>query len=244
MIIGDSFVFIHNPHTAGAFLRTAFKKMFPEANFFELTRWHQPIQKLSKRHWNKMKFGVIRNPWEWYVSFYKHQQPNGPLLRFFLNGKENTFNNFLIQLLSKEFALDNKNKLFHPVGNPYVAPSISKLEYISNLDIGFFTYRYIYMFFDNYEDIFYKKTQFNLSNHDKLISLDEVCKQENLVKDIINIFKKHNMFLNEKRQKNLMETKKENFTNHKPYKEYYSQDLVKLVENKDNLIIQKYNYKF
>ena len=116
MIINDKFVFLHNPHTGGAFVRTMMKKSFPNSDFQELTKWHEPIQSLDKKHWNKLKFGAIRNPWEWYVSFYFKQYPKGNVLTTALDGKENNFENFLSSLLSLRFICTAKTlKGYHTI---------------------------------------------------------------------------------------------------------------------------------
>jgi hypothetical protein len=243
MIIGNKFVFIHNPRTGGSFVRNSFKKIFPSANFSALEDWHKPIDLLDKRHKNKLKFGVIRNPWSWYVSWYHHQQPKGKWLTLFLNGKSNTFRNFLTGVLSSSFARKNKGLKFHPVGNPYLKPSIPVLDYISNLGIGFVTYRYLYMFFNNYENIFYGKRDI-WTNHNKLLSLDCVIKNENIANDIIKVFNQNNILLSSNNKGILRNAPRRNITNHKPYQTYYDEELVQLVGEKDKLVIDRYKYKF
>jgi hypothetical protein len=242
MIISDQFVFIHNPHTGGAFVKTLLKLAFPTAHFDELTAWHEPIQNLDKKHWHKLKFGAIRNPWEWYVSFYFKQQPKGGTLTLALDGKANTFENFLTNLLSLDFAKRKSNLKLHKVGNPYVKPAVPKFDYMRRLDVGFFSYRYIYMFFDNYERIFYSDDK--MLAFKKPFSLDEVYDTQNIVENISTIFDKHKIKVTPEVKQKWAKLPIENQSQHKHYREYYSQKLINLVKYKDRLIIEKHGYSF
>lgn len=245
MIIDDKFVFIHNPHTGGAFIRSALKKAFPKATFMELTAWHTPIQNLDPKYNNRFKFGIIRNPWEWYVSFFHHQRPNGPLVRLFTNYQTDNFSLFLKNILSTDFIKNRLEMKFHPVGNPYVPATVPKLQYMYNLDIGFFSYRYIYMFFNNYENIFFN-TDKNLifKEHDSLISVNKVIKNEGMVTNLINMFDERNIQIEPKVKKEWTITPRENTVPRRHYKSYYTKELIELVQYKDRLIIDKYGYKF
>jgi hypothetical protein len=116
---------------------------------------------------------------------------------------------------------------------------------MNSLDVGFFTYRYIYMFFDNYERILLGKDPDVFKNHNKLLSLNRVIKKENLSKALINICVNKG-FCNEgeiiqisERQKTKVNTSK-----HKHYTHYYNKRLIGLVKHKDRLIIDKYGYRF
>lgn len=245
MIISDKFVFIHNPRTGGAFVRRFAKKAFPNSKFSELHRWHDPVDMLPHIHDNKLKFGIIRNPWAWYVSWYFHQQPHGNWLRFILQNQSNTFENFITTVLSKKFAKTHRENKFFPVGNPYAKPNVPVFDYMARMNIGFFTYRYIYMFFRKYNNIFYNNTRRTfIENHDKLMSLDCVCKNENLANDLIEMFKEHNIPLTNGQQNLILFSKKHNITKHKPYMEYYSDATRGLVRQADGVIINKYGYRF
>jgi hypothetical protein len=246
MIVTDKFVFLHNPRTGGAYVRRILKQIFPPECFVPLEEWHTPVCNLNNDDFIKFKFGVIRNPWDWYVSLYHFQQPNGQWLRFTNSvGKNNTFKHFIITLLDDDFIYNNKDKLFHPVGNPYLKPCIPVFKYMNSLDVGFFTYRYIYMFFDKYEKIFLNKNLNIFKEHDAYLSLDKVIKKENLSKSLISLCVSNGFCENDKIQKITDKQKtKVNASKHDYYYKYYNTELIKLVEKKDKLIIDKYNYKF
>ena len=245
MIINDKFVFIHNPRTGGAFIRNIFKRSFPESQFAELHNFHIPISQLDKCHNTKLKFGVVRNPWAWYVSLYHFQQPNGKWLRLCSQGGKLTFKQFLTTFLSLEFANKNKHRKFYPVGNPYAPKIVPVFEYISSLDIGFFTYRYLYMFFSNYKEIFDKRVNV-FDNHNNLLSLsmDNILKTEELPNNIIKLFEHQDIAISTQDKQFWNTQPKRNYTQHKSYYDYYDKELIELVNYKDRLVIEQYSYKF
>lgn len=241
MIINDKFVFIHNPRTGGAFVRNMFKHSFPESEFAKLHHFHLPISSLREEHKKKLKFGMVRNPWAWYVSLYHFQQPHGKWLRLCFPDSKPTFKQFLTTFLSSEFAQQNSHQKFHPAGNPYAPKTVPVFEYMSRLDIGFFTYRYIYMFFHDYMQIFNQDGAFN---HDKMISVDNILKTEELPNNIINLFGRNGIAISPEDKKYWRTRPKRNATQHKPYHSYYDKELIELVRHKDRLIIGQYGYKF
>ena len=223
MILNDKFVFIHNPRTGGAFIKTMFKEILPIEEFKPLEEYHLPVSSVPKSHKDKMKFGMVRNPWAWYVSLYHFQQPNGKWLRL---TKAKTFQGFVKTFLSDEFIQENRAKRFYPVGNPNLPPTVPKFEYMDNLDIGFFTYRYIYMFFNDYKEIFAGNKNI-WTDHDELISLDSVLKTEELPHNIIRLLDNNGIVLSSKNRADFCRQPKKNYTHHKPYQHYYDDGTVK-----------------
>jgi len=241
MIINDKFVFIHNPRTGGAFIKNLCKRSFSDSKFADLQDYHLPIASLEEQYRDRLKFGMIRNPWAWYVSLYHFQQPRGQWLR--LCSPNNNFKEFVTTLLSSEFAKKNKQTKFFPVGNPSAPKTVPVFQYMHDLSVGFFSYRYIYMFFDLYKDIFGGQEDI-FANHDNLLSLDCVLKTEELPNNVINLFDKNYIIVPTEEKKRWKKEPKRNYTKHKPYQHYYDEELIELVEFKDRLIIEKYNYEF
>jgi hypothetical protein len=244
MIIGNKFAFIHNPHTGGSFIRGALKQAFPEAVFNQLENWHMPVATLDKKHWGKLKWGVVRNPYEWYASFFCHQQPNGFWLKFF-GGPNKTFETFLTNMMSLDFIHDRLGSKYHPVGNPYLPPSVTVLDYLNGLDIGFFSYRYVYMFFENYNEILLGNKEL-FTKHNELISMDHICRNENMVEEIINMFESRNIKIAPSVKQCWKKLPRENSKKKGRYTDYYkgNKKLIQLVEYKDRLLIDKYGYKY
>jgi len=96
----------------------------------------------------------------------------------------------------------------------------------------------------NYKNIIKQPRSYLLENHDKLLSLNFVCKLENLQTDLINNFEKYNLPLGPLRKLFLKRMRKRNTTKHRHYSTYYNDETRKLVALKDSIIIDKYNYTF
>jgi hypothetical protein len=235
-------VFIHNPRTGGAFVKTLFKEYLPLTCFAALEDYHLPISQVPAEFKDKMSFGLIRNPWSWYVSLYHFQQPCGKWLRL---TKAKTFHDFVKTFLSDEFIQENRHKKFYPVGNPHLPPIVPKFEYIDNLTVGFYTYRYIYMFFNNYKEIFASKDlQGFKKKHDELLSVDHILRIEDLPNNIINLLAKNGTPVPLEVIPKWRGAPKKNHTHHKGYRELYTDHLIDLVAKKDSLIIENYGYEF
>jgi len=69
MVVHEKFVFLHLQKSAGCFTREFLAKAFPGAQD-RTDRRHWPLE---ERPAGKFVFGNIRNPWEWYVSWYSYR---------------------------------------------------------------------------------------------------------------------------------------------------------------------------
>lgn len=66
MLITDRFVFVHVPRTGGTFLS---RLAIDHLRVLRHTS-HQGVQYLPEEYADLPVFTVIRNPWDWYVSWY------------------------------------------------------------------------------------------------------------------------------------------------------------------------------
>src|SRR3989338_10831549 len=71
MIVTDKFVFVHLPRTGGTFVSEVIRKFFPSA---QEIGYHLPRALLPREFSHLPVLGTVRNPWEFYVSWYHHQQ--------------------------------------------------------------------------------------------------------------------------------------------------------------------------
>jgi len=103
MIITDKFIFLHFPKTWWEFV----------ANFIEKFLWpivyrwqkHDSILNIPEIYNNRLIFWFIRNPWDWYYSWYfyhKNLKKNerNPLLSFCSNNFELDINQTIKRLLN------------------------------------------------------------------------------------------------------------------------------------------------
>ena len=110
----------------------------------------------------------------------------------------------------------------------------------SELNIGMCTYQYL-LLFGNKQHIETKKEM-----RQENMGLDYVIKLEDIVTELPKMFKNFIFELSEEQIDALLKMKKLNTSSrrHKHYREYYTEETRDLVHEKDNFLINKYNYSF
>jgi hypothetical protein len=76
MLVADNLVFVHVPKAAGTFVQEALR-----AHLRILADWdyaHTSYDELPAEWRNLPAFCMIRNPWEWYVSWYHYELGAAP----------------------------------------------------------------------------------------------------------------------------------------------------------------------
>jgi hypothetical protein len=76
MLVTDSFVFLHVPKTGGTFVQTILPEYLPVQDFRPYT--HTPYNYLPERWQHLPVVCTIRNPWDWYVSWYHYDRQRPP----------------------------------------------------------------------------------------------------------------------------------------------------------------------
>jgi hypothetical protein len=72
MILSNRFVFIHMPKTGGSFVRELLTHHAPADWQIELHDNHPSIRDIPPTHKSLPIFGLVRNPFDWYVSWYHY----------------------------------------------------------------------------------------------------------------------------------------------------------------------------
>jgi len=78
MLVASQLVFVHIPRTAGAFVKQVLReqlKIDPAAPRFAT---HASYDELPTEFRERPGFCIVRNPWDWYVSWYRHSLARGP----------------------------------------------------------------------------------------------------------------------------------------------------------------------
>jgi len=232
MIISDKFVFITTPKTASTVTRNFLNGKF------RCKAQSKYMIDLSEKNRNKFKFGIVRNPWEYYVSWYTYQasQSNSLWMECILNGKKKTFENFLTQVMS--YRGNEKGKK-----NKWELEKFALMNGFSgdNLDIGLYTWYYIAYFSNLSKELLMNGEQTVddiLSNYGQFIHMDYLCDMRSLNIEIPKALAKAG-------HKGVQfGSRKENTTKHKHYSEYYNDVTKALVGEKDKLIIETHGFKF
>jgi hypothetical protein len=71
VIVTSRFVFLHLHKSGGTFVNRFLLKHFPDA---VVVGYHLPLSALPAEFGQRPVFGLVRNPWDYYVSWYAFQQ--------------------------------------------------------------------------------------------------------------------------------------------------------------------------
>ena len=230
MIVTDKFVFVHLPRSGGTFVSEVIKKFFPSAHEIG---YHLPRTLLPREYSHLPVLGAIRNPWDFYVSWYYHVWPRDagtPLVSWVSeNGKvgfegstRNALNlgvnndrlDALIEMLPEQVDYRKRN-----------IPNITKevIRRIRGTGIGYYTFRFNHLF-GNADDVFFYRL-------------------ETLRQDLLVFFERIGVANNELRDYVLRSDKK-NTAEHLHYSTYYTPELAELVSVRDRQVIERFGYVF
>jgi hypothetical protein len=230
MIVTDKFVFVHLPRSGGTFVSEVISKFFPSAHE---VGYHLPRALLPREYSHLPVLGAVRNPWEFYVSWYYHVWPrdaattlvswvteNGKLgfigtTRNALNlGVNNERLDVLIEMLPEQVDYRTRN-----------IPNITKeaVRRVRGTGLGYYTFRFNHLF-GNADDVF-------------------VCRLETLRQDLVGFFEGIGAATDELRDY-VFNSAKKNIAEHLHYSAYYTPDLAELVSIRDRQLIEKFAYVF
>lgn len=72
MLITTEFVFLHVPKTGGEFLKTLCERHFASRLVQHTVPKHAGVARIPEEYQQLPRFGLVRNPWDWYVSWYHY----------------------------------------------------------------------------------------------------------------------------------------------------------------------------
>lgn len=235
MIITDKFVFIHMHKTGGQSLNYILEKTMPN---FRAIGYHYPLELLPKEYTDRPVLGMVRNPWDWYISWYAfNTRPNvGNPLFFIVSdgcqaGYKQTIKN-LVNLGSDDTRSQNYRKALIEIlpetleGNHGVGLSKDCIRTFNNSDEGYFSW------------------QFNRMHGDLDNASTHIGRFENLQDEFLKLMEKCSVEEIDTIREQLETGKRLNQSSHSHYSQYYDDELRNLVEEKDHMIIDRYEYSF
>ena len=229
MIVTENFVFVHLPRSGGTFISEVIKKFFPAV--CEIG-YHLPRALLPKEFSHLPVLGTVRNPWDYYVSWYQHQQSSkkhGPLFSFLTENQKLDFVettrkelnlcvndklDVLLQALPEEFNYKEKH-----------IPNLTRdvMRKIRGSGIGLYTFRFNQLF-GQADDLYF-------------------CRVESLRTDLMKFFETVGV-ASDSLRKHVFATDKKNISEHLHYSTYYTPDLAELVSIRDRPLIERFGYAF
>lgn len=265
MIIGKNFYIIEMPKTGTTFLRNYFKQY----KDIKLSAHHDTIDENTELNYStkEFKIGTIRNPYSWYLSFWKwscQQKKKSPLYSDItsrrLKLKRLKFNGNLISYIFCQLTKNKKDlkNLFKDVNskknfNHFVEILLnykyrniisSDFSFIPHKNLGYMTYYFLTQNISkkDYKKLYYSNEKFSsiLKFLDNRLSLNLFFKTENLTNNLKVFLKKNKIFL-----KDLKKIKRNSTKNkfNKNYLDFFTKRNLKIIEKKDDYLFRKFKYK-
>ncbi|MFT4629508.1 MAG: hypothetical protein ACI9WC_000818 [Arenicella sp.] len=234
MICTDKFTFIHLHKTAGQTLNDIIYNSLPCA---KAIGYHYPISKLPVQYKDVPIVGIIRNPWDWYLSWFTFNSVGGiknPLFNIVSNGKQADFKTTITNLLNypDDSGVSSRYRKSHGLlmpddfnqeqGAGFTNACVLNMQSNSK---GYYSLLVERMFGTDYarqKIIFFEGL---VENFDKLmheLGVAEAATMTSLLRS----------------------AKRRNSSNHSHYSHYYDDELRDLVCVKDASLIQRYGYEF
>ena len=230
MIVTDKFVFVHLPRTGGTFIADVITKFFPSA---QEIGYHLPIFLLPNKYSHLPVLGAVRNPWEFYVSWYHHVLPRDaatPLISWLTENGKQQFEGATRNALNLGTNNDRLDALIEKMPHEVDygkrnIPNITKnnLRKIRGTGVGYYTFRFNHLF-GNHNEVFF-------------------CRQERLRADLMHFLERIGAATDEIRA-HVLESDKKNTANHSHYSSYYTPELAELVSERDRPVVERFNYTF
>lgn len=228
MIVADRFVFLHLHKSGGTFVNTFLAQYFPSARQIG---YHLPRAYLPEAARSLPIFGLVRNPWSYYVSWYSFQvakpKPN-PIYAVASEqgrlGFAGTVRN-LVNLCDEE-AL--RVAITRQLPDHFVNHGINLtrrcLEPIGGSGLGFYSFLFRRMFGDGSGVTF--------------------GRMESLRQDLLEFAQKIGIDVTLAMRDFLVNAAPLNTSRHEPYQSYYTPELRELVAVRDRLVIEQFGYVF
>lgn len=230
MLVTDKFVFLHLPRTGGTFVYEVVKKFFPSAREIG---YHFPRELLPREYSHLPILGVVRNPWEFYVSWYHHVRPRntGSILFSCLsdNGKlgfVETIRNAL-NLGVNDGRLDHLIEMLpeHVDYRKRQIPNITKesIRKFRGTGVGYYTLRFNQIF-GGADDVFF--CQLNTLRQDLVLFFEGIGAATNELRDYV------------------LSLDKKNTAEYTDASNYYTAELAELVRIRDRVLVERFGFNF
>lgn len=224
---------------------------------------HNPLKEYIDK---QILVSSVRNPWDWYISLWAYGCSGRGALYNKLTNKNKRFNKpkKFIKHLKRTFKQKHNYNIWRKLyGHPHNADLFRKWIYYllsdegkndliegypqSNIKnhVGFMSYRFLSLCtdFNKWSTYAYYLNDYNAIKKFfyNYYIFDRIIYTENLEDDLTSILKeiKHNISQNE-----LNEYSKTNSSKHLDRKYYYDEQTAKLVQKEEQLLIERFGYKF
>lgn len=206
--------FIHLHKCGGSFLNSIFRKL----NDKYVILGHYTLSLQDKG--DDKVIGIIRNPFEWYVSLWSSGCALGNGLYFKTEYPDKLY------LYNDSKNIDNFREWLKFILTEYDG-SFDPLEDREKYNIGILTQRFFSLYNDNNYTL--------LEKIDENPIVDHFIRNESIIENVNN-YLNLNLDINDYEKKNV--------SKHLSYDKYYDNDTIKLITEKDRYIFDKFDYSW
>ncbi len=226
MIVTKNFVFLHLHKSGGTFINQALLNYFPDALQIG---YHLPVSELPECYSHLPLLGVVRNPWDYYVSWYSFQltlkQPTFVWRVFSEDGRLNFSQTVERMLVAGEDEV-TLNRLRELAPETFLNRNVNLtkhcLPYLKGQSFGWYTFLFRRMY-DDFPVHFLKIENLRSEFYAFLRSKVEITPE-------LHSF--------------IFESPKINATPHDDYRAYYSDRLARLLQEREAAIVERFGYAF
>lgn len=229
MVVTSAFTFIHLHKSAGTFVNNFIARFFKE---IKIIGYHIPARFIPQEFHSLPIIGCIRNPWDFYVSWYFFQlqkQQSSPLFLTVSDDKTRDFNGTMERLLSLNENEKLLVKIINQIPNNFVNSGMNVpghiLGKILGTDVGLYSYLYQWMFFDAH-------------------SAPTVLKIEDFPSALEKILISLDFDISPEMGNYLLSGVHANKSSHSHYSKYYSKEIADRVMILDKTVIENYEYGY
>lgn len=235
MITTDQFTFIHVHKTGGRSLNSVITQCMPNS---KVVGYHYPHALIPDTQQHLPVVGVVRNPWDWYVSWYAFNRKMGlrnPLFIVVSDGGKADFKTTIQQLV--KLGDDSAQSRAHRAALAAVLPSefgtdrgagltSACIEGLREPNRGYYSWLF-----------------------DRMLGAAEsphlhVARFENLQEDFIAITRRLGVAESAAMEAALQATEKKNSSSHSHYSCYFDSELRELIAERERGLIETYGYSF
>ncbi len=229
MIVTGQFTYIHLHKSAGTFVNTFIQQYFPTG---KVIGYHLPARYIPETHRHLPIVGCVRNPWDFYISWYFFQYQKKQSNALFMAVSEDKtldFNRTMERLFS---LTDNKpllNQILEKLPDHFVASGMniprSAMANLYGSNLGLYSFLYQWMYRD-------------------APSTPYLVKTEELELGIKQALSHMGVSLSDDMLQYLKGKGNANTSEHSHYADYYSQEIRDRVSHLDRELIAQHGYQF
>ncbi|MEX2126059.1 MAG: tetratricopeptide repeat protein [Woeseia sp.] len=235
MIVTERFVFIHMHKAGGQFLNEIIQRCVPD---HRTIGYHFPRAEVPPGAENLPVVGMVRNPWDWYVSWYafnKKPGANNPLFHVVSNGGSENFKATVTNLVNlgsdRPQSAAQRDELIRLLpesldGNRGVGLTRGSMRNLSGSDKGYYSWLFDRMLGGEGDDRTF------------------IGRFENLGPDFLDIMGRLSVREIESFRRELGQLERKNVSRHTHYSHFYDDELKTLVADKEAGLIRKFDYEF